>query len=52
MIVVVHGVTGAPLLVKTSSGALRPGAPLEFLEKRKEKNLLVVAHHGCGAPLV
>ena len=40
--------TGAPLLVKTSNGALCPGAPLVFLEKK----LLVVAHHGCGAPLV
>ena len=51
-IVVAYGVSGAPLLVKTSNGALRPGAPLVFLEKRKEKNLLVVAQHGCGAPLV
>ena len=46
MIVVAHGVSDAPLLVKTSNGALCPGAPLVFLEKK----LLVVAHHGCGAP--
>ena len=39
---------GAPLLVKTSNGALCPGAPLLVLEKK----LLVVAHRGCGAPLV
>ena len=52
MIVVAHVVTRAPLLIKISNDALRPGAPLVFLEKRKEKNLLVVAHHGCGAPLV
>ena len=36
MIVVAHGVIGAPLLVKTSNGALRPGGLLVFLEKRKK----------------
>jgi hypothetical protein len=34
--VVAHRVCGAPLLVKTSNGALDPGAPLLVLEKQKK----------------
>ena len=41
---------GAPLLVRTSNGALRSDAPLVCMEKWKKK--LLVAHRVPGAPLV
>ena len=43
-----HYLAGAPLLVRTSNGALCPGAPLVCLEKK----LLLMAHRVAGAPLV
>ena len=43
-----HCEAGAPLLVRTSNGALCPGAPLVCLEKK----LLLMAHRVAGAPLV
>ena len=42
----------APLLVKTTTGVLSPGAPLLVLKKKVIKKLLVVTHKGCGASLL
>ena len=52
---VAHFLTGAPLLVTTSNGALCLDAPLVCLDRRtssKKNFLILMAHPGPGAPLV
>ena len=49
-----HLLAGAPLLVTTSNGAPPEDAPLVCLDRRtsSKKILVLMAHHGQGAPLV
>ena len=50
-----HPGPGAPLLVKTSNGALCLDAPLVCLDRRtsskNKKKLILMAHLGPGAPI-